>query len=303
MHTEKSGVLWAIGAYTIWGFLPIYWKSLGHVTSSEILVSRIIWAFVMTLLLVLLMKNGRYLIEDLKTLWSSKRDFWYLVSASFLVSGNWFLFIWAVNHDLLVQTSLGYYINPLVSVLLGVFFLKEKLSKAQQSAFLLAAVGVLVLTFSYGKFPWIAFVLAITFAVYGLLKKQIKLDALRGMTIETLFITPFALGFYIWLFWNKQSAFLHVDIKTDILLILTGIATALPLVMFAKGAQRIPLYMIGFLQYIAPTMMLFLGVIIYGETFGKIDFISFAFIWTALIVFTTSKVVEAIKAKKKVRLN
>ena len=298
MQNEKSGVLWAIGAYIIWGFLPIYWKSLEHVSSAEILVSRIAWAFIMTLVLVLLMKNGRHLKEDLITLWNSKRDFWLLFAASVLVSSNWFLYIWAVNHNYLVQTSLGYYINPLVSVLLGVFFLKEKLSRAQQVAFLLAATGVIILTVSYGKFPWMAFALAITFAVYGLIKKQIQLDALRGMTIETLFITPIALGYYIWLFMNKSAVFLHVDLKTDILLIMTGAATALPLVMFAKGAQRMPLYMVGFLQYIAPTMMLFLGVIIYGETFGKIDLVSFAFIWSALILFTVSKVMEAIRKTK-----
>lgn len=292
MQTEKSGILWAVGSYLIWGILPIYWKSLEHVLSAEILVSRIIWAFFITLLVVLLMKNGRFLFEDMKTLWKSKWNFWLLFIASVLVSSNWFLYIWAVNHNHIVQTSLGYYINPLVSVLLGVFFLREKLSRSQQVAFLLATIGVLILTVSYGEFPWTAFALAFTFAVYGLIKKQIPLDALRGMTIETLFITPMAIGYYIWLYINNNAVFLHVDVKTDILLVMTGVATALPLVMFAKGAQRMPLYMIGFLQYIAPTMMLFLGVIIYGETFGKIDLISFAFIWSALIVFTVSKVVE-----------
>ena len=298
MSTEKSGVLWAIGSYLIWGIMPVYWKSLEHVASAEILTSRIVWAFILTLAVVLLMKNGQHLKEDIKTLWGSQKDFWALFAASALVSTNWFVYIWAVNHNYIVQTSLGYYINPLISVLLGIFFLKEKLSRAQQLAFLLAATGVIILTVSYGKFPWLAFTLAVTFAVYGLIKKQIKLDALRGLTIETLFIAPFAVIYYIWLFTKGNAVFLSSDIKTDILLILTGAATALPLIMYAKGVQRIPLYMAGFLQYIAPTMMLFLGVIIYKETFGKIDLLSFAFIWSALLLFTVSKLIEVMKMKK-----
>lgn len=298
MGTEKSGVLLAIGAYIVWGFMPVYWKSLEHIASIEILLGRIVWAFVLTLLLVLLMKNGRYLKEDIKILWKSQRDFWFLFAASMIISANWFIYIWAVNHNFVVQTSLGYYINPLISVVLGIFFLKEKLSRAQQFAFLLATIGVTILTISYGEFPWLAFSLAITFAVYGLIKKRIRLDALRGLTIETFFVVPFALGYYIWLFMNKQVAFLHVDLKTDILLILTGVATALPLVLYAKAVQRIPLYMAGFLQYIAPTIMLFLGVIIYKESFGKVDLVSFTFIWSALIVFTVSKVIEGIKQKR-----
>lgn len=301
MEKEKSGVLLVVPAYIIWGVLPVYWKSIGNVPSAEILVSRIVWAFILTLLLVMLMKNGRHLKQDLKTLWQSQRSFWSLFVASILISGNWYLYIWAVNHDHLVQTSLGYYINPLVSVLLGIFFLKEKLSGAQKTAFLLATIGVAILTISYGQFPWLAFVLAISFAVYGLAKKQIKLDALRGLTIETFFIMPIALGYYVWLFMSDRAVFLHSDLKTDVLLIFTGAATALPLVLFAKGAQRIPLYMVGILQYIAPTMMLFLGVIIYEETFGKIDLLSFIFIWSALILFAVSKIVEIARTKKAVK--
>ena len=302
MKKEKNGVLLAVLAYIIWGILPVYWKKLDNVPSAEILVSRIVWAFISTLLLVLLMKNGRYLKQDLKMLWRSQRSFWSLFGASVLISGNWFLYIWAVNHGYLVQTSLGYYINPLVSVLLGIFFLKEKLSGAQKMAFLLATFGVIILTLSYGKFPWLSFALAISFAVYGLLKKQIKLDALRGLTIETFFITPIALGYYVWLFVGDRAFFLQADFKTDVLLIFTGAATALPLVLFAKAAQRMPLYMVGFLQYIAPTMMLFLGVVIYGEKFAKIDFLSFAFIWAALILFAGSKLLEVGRMKKTVKL-
>lgn len=298
MEKERSGVLWAISAYLVWGILPVYWKTLDNVPSAEILISRVVWAFVFTLLLILILRNGRHLKADIKMLWQSQRSFWLLFFASVLISANWFIYIWAVNHGYLVQTSLGYYMNPLISVLLGIFFLKEKLSTAQKIAFLLAVIGVATLTVSYGKFPWLSFALAVSFAVYGLVKKTIQLDALRGLAIETFFITPLAIGYYIWLFVNERAVFLHSDVKTDILLIFTGVATALPLVLFAKGVQRLPLYMAGFLQYIAPTMMLFLGVIIYGETFGKIDLLSFMFIWMALILFTVSKIIETVKMKK-----
>lgn len=298
MEREKGGVLWAVSAYLIWGVLPVYWKSLAHVSSGEILMGRIVWAFILTLLLILLLKGGKDLWVDIKKLWHTQKSFWSLFGASLLISGNWFIYIWAVNEGFLVQTSLGYYMNPLVSVLLGIFFLKEKLSRSQKVAFLLAMIGVLILTVSYGKFPWIAFLLAVSFAVYGLVKKQVQLDALRGLTIETLFITPLALVFYMFLFVKGEAAFLHMNFKTDILLILTGAVTAIPLVLFAKGAQRMPLYMVGFLQYIAPTIMLFLGVVVYGETFGKVELSAFSFIWFALILFTVSKVMEVFKVKR-----
>ncbi|MFS0689134.1 EamA family transporter RarD [Sporosarcina sp. 179-K 8C2 HS] len=298
MQSEKSGILWVVGAFLIWGFMPIYWKHLEHVQSDEILTGRIMWAFVSTVLVVLLMKNGRQLIYDIRELWKSQSQFWSLFVATVLITANWFTYIWAVNHNYIVQTSLGYYINPLVSVLLGIFFLKEKLSSSQKIAFLLAFTGVIILTVSYGRFPWIALSLAITFAVYGFIKKNIKLDALRGLAIETLFITPFAVGYYTYLFMKGQAVFLHGDTKTDILLIFTGIATALPLVMYSKGVRMIPLYVAGFIQYIAPTMMLFLGVVVYKESFGGIEMLSFSLIWAALILFTVSKVYESVLTKR-----
>lgn len=298
MQTEKSGVLWVVGSFIIWGFMPIYWKHLEHVQSQEILTGRIMWSFVFTVLAVLIVKNGKQLIVDIKELWTKKVQFWSLFLASFLITSNWFIYIWAVNHDFIVQTSLGYYMNPLVSVLLGVFFLKEKLSSAQKVAFLLAVIGVVILAVSYAEIPWIAFSLAITFALYGFIKKNIQLDSLRGLAIETSFVMPFAVGFYIFLFAKEQAAFLHSDIKTDILLIFTGIATALPLVMYSKGVQRIPLYVSGFIQYIAPTMMLFIGVVVYKEKFGNIEILSFSIIWAALILFTVSKVYESLMIKK-----
>lgn len=242
------------------------------------------------------------LLSDLKDLWKSKKTFFTLMIASYLITLNWFLYIFAVTNDRIVETSLGYYINPLVSMLLGVIFLKEKLSPAIKFAFILAATGVTILAVSYGTLPWLAFGMAFSFAFYGLIKKTIKLNALRGLALETLFVMPVAVAYYIYLFANGDAHFLHTGVSTDILLIISGAATALPLFLFATGAPLIPLYMVGFLQYIAPTLMLILGVLVYGEEFNRINLISFSFVWVALAIFTTSKVMEA-RTVRRSRLN
>lgn len=182
---EKQGIVFVVLAYVLWGFMPIYWKLLEHVSSDEILSGRVIWSFIFTLMLVMVGRNFKQLKIDLKDLWANQKSFWGLFVASYLVTGNWFTYIYAVNAGFIVQTSLGYYINPLLSILLGIIFLKERLSRAQQFSVLLAAIGVIILTVSYGEVPWIAFTLAITFALYGLIKKSIKIDPLRGLTIET----------------------------------------------------------------------------------------------------------------------
>ncbi|MDF2067888.1 EamA family transporter RarD [Bacillus sp. Cr_A10] len=294
-NEEKQGIVIVAVAYIFWGFMPIYWKLLLDVSSDEILASRVIWSFIFTFLVVILMKNFRVLISDLKELWKNKKAFWSLVLASYLVTGNWFTYIFAVNAGYIVQTSLGYYINPLISVLLGIIFLKEKLSRAQQLSVLIAAAGVAILTVSYGEIPWIAFILALTFAFYGLIKKSLTIDPLRGLTLETLFVLPVALIYFGYLLITDKAVFFHSSTPTMILLAFTGVATAVPLVLFAKGTKTMPLYMSGFLQYIAPTLMLVIGVFIYDETFSKIEFISFSFIWLALILFTASKIVEVRK--------
>lgn len=294
---EKQGIIIVAIAYMLWGFMPIYWKFLSDVSSDEILASRIIWSFLFTLLLVTISKNLKTLLDDLKELWSNKKAFWSLVLASYLVTGNWFTFIFAVNGGYIVQTSLGYYINPLISVLLGIIFLKERLSKAQQLSVVIAAIGVIILAVSYGEIPWISFILAITFAFYGLIKKSLTIDPLRGMTIETLFVLPVALLYFAYLLKKDQAVFFESSISMMILIALTGVATAVPLVLFAKGTKTMPLYMSGFIQYIAPTLMLIIGVFIYKEQFSQIEFLSFSFIWVALILFTASKIMEVRKKK------
>lgn len=294
---EKQGIIFVVLAYVFWGFMPIYWKLLEHVSSDEILSGRVIWSFVFTLMLVIVGRNLNQLRLDLKDLWANQKSFWGLFLASYLISGNWFTYIYAVNAGYIVQTSLGYYINPLLSILLGIVFLKERLSRAQQFSVLLAAVGVIILTVSYGGIPWIAFTLAITFALYGLIKKSIKIDALRGLTIETFFVLPVALVYFIYLVVSDKAVFFNTDVPTAVLLIFTGVATAVPLILFAKGTKTMPLYMSGFFQYIAPTLMLLVGVFLYDEAFSKIEFLSFSCIWLALILFTVSKIMQVRKVQ------
>ncbi len=303
MVESKKGILVIILTYTLWGFMPIFWKQLSHVPADEVLAARIIWSFLLTLGFILLVNGGRQLWLDLKDLWATKKTFFLLMLASFLISINWFLYVYAVSHDRIVETSLGYYINPLISMLLGAIFLKEKLSPAIKIAFLLAATGVLISTISFGSLPLLALGMAFSFAFYGLIKKTIRLDALRGLAIETLFVFPIAVAYYFYLLSIGRVSFLEVGLSTDVLLIASGLVTAFPLLLFAIGAPLIPMYMIGFLQYIAPSLMLLIGVFIYGEAFTAVDILSFSLIWSALILFTSSKFLEARgirKANKKI---
>lgn len=299
MSNEKKGVWAAFLAYAIWGAFPLYWKLLEHVPSMEILLGRVIWSFVFTVLVVIIVGMRKDLIADLKYLWTHQKSFWQLACASFVISMNWYLYIWAVTHEHLIETSLGYYINPLLSVIFGVVFFKESLSRAQWVATAIAFIAVIILTVNYGTVPWVAILIALSFAIYGVLKKKITLDATRGLAIETLFILPFALGYYVYLFTTSQASFLHVNIQTDVLMVVSGIVTAVPLILFAKGAQNIPLYLLGFIQYVAPTIVLILGVVLYKEPFSPVELLAFSIIWIALLLFSGSKILEIRKAHHK----
>ncbi|MFY0742952.1 EamA family transporter RarD [Solibacillus silvestris] len=295
MSEQKKGVFLAIGAYLMWGIIPLYWKQLQHVGSVEILVGRVIWSFVFTVLFVLLIRQYKQMIVDIKMLWKNKKQFILLFVASVFVSLNWGIFIWAVNNGHLLQTSLGYYINPLISVLFGMIFFKEKISRATAVAVTIAAIGVGYQAVLGGTIPWVSLALALTFAFYGVIKKQIPLDATRGLAIETLFVLPIAVSIYIYLMNTSEIAFMHVDWKTNLLLMGGGIVTALPLVLFAKSAQKIPLYLMGFIQFLAPTISLMLGIFLYKEPFTLTEFITFLCIWLAVFIFSASKVLEARK--------
>lgn len=285
----KQGVLYAGLSYLIWGILPVYWKLLEHVNAEDILANRIFWSFVFMMVVLFFSKKIGDLFLVLKGFKQNRKEMYALIIASLLISTNWFIYIWAVNHHHMIEASLGYYINPLVSVLLGVIFLKEKLSPAQYVSFIIAGIGVLILGISYGKFPWISIVLAFSFGVYGLAKKMIKVDSAVGLTLETMVVTPFALAYMVFLFFNGEHALFAGSVTANLLLVGAGAATALPLLYFAKGAQKIPLSMLGLLQYIAPTITLLLGVLVYGEQFTKHHLQAFIFIWSALTIYTISR--------------
>lgn len=288
-NENQMGIFYAAFSYLIWGILPIYWKLLQNVSSDEILANRIVWSFVFMIMLLLISRKWREFAQTLRGFKTNKKQLFALLIASLLISGNWFLYIWAVNSNHLIEASLGYYINPLVSVLLGMIVFREKLSLAQYYSFALAIIGVLIMTVSYGKFPWVAFLLAFSFGVYGLMKKLVKVDSTIGLTLETLVVTPIAFAYMIFLASKGTQAFLSLSIGTDLLLIGSGAATALPLLFFAKGAQKIPMATLGFLQFIAPTLTLILGVFLYHEHFSNIHLLSFLFIWTAITLYSISK--------------
>ena len=262
------GIIYTMGAYILWGILPIYWKLIDEVPALEILAHRVIWSFIFVLIIVVILK--RKILKNFFQVQMSQKKTWIgLFLASLFISINWFTYIYAVNTNHIVEASLGYYINPLIAVLLGVFVLREKVNKMQAISFILAGIGVLYMTISVGKIPWISLILASSFGFYGLSKKLIKVDSILGLLLETFFILPFALLFLAYLGVNNQQSFSTGSLTNDLFLIGSGIATAIPLLWFGIGAQKIPLYLVGFLQYISPTISLILGVVMYGEILYK----------------------------------
>jgi len=282
----SSGLASAIGCYVLWGFLPIYWKLIDHVPALEILAHRIVWCFLF--LLVLLAATGRLgpARREAAAIAADRKKIAGVLAATVLISINWLVYIWAVNDSRIVETSLGYYINPLVSVLLGVVVLKERLTLPQSAAVALAALGVLNQAVHVGGLPWVSLSLAVTFGLYGLCKKMLNIGAITGLTIETLLLTPASLGYVAWLQATGAGALAGGQIATDLLLLGTGVVTAVPMLLFANAANRIPLSVLGFIQYLSPTLALFVGVFVYHEPFSLTQFVSFAFIWAALAVFS-----------------
>ncbi|MEG2811903.1 MAG: EamA family transporter RarD [Clostridium sp.] len=283
--TNKMGIIYAALSYLLWGILPLYWKAIDNVPPFEILAHRIFWAFIFVGILIICGKHIKELIEVIKI----KRNLIVISLSGAMVTINWGLYIWSVNSGHMVEASLGYYINPLVVVFFGVVFLKEKLSIGQISALILASCGVLFLTFQYGKFPWISVSLAVTFALYGLLKKLTNAGAIVSLFIETAMVTPLALTYIIFVQASGKGALGNISVFQTMLVVGAGIATAAPLMLFGLGAKRIPLSTLGFIQYISPTMSLFLGVFVFGEEFTRAHLISFGFIWLSLVVYTLSE--------------
>jgi chloramphenicol-sensitive protein RarD len=282
-----SGAIFGASSFLIWGISPLYWKALTAVPALEIIAHRVVWSFLILVPLVLFRNRWNDFLSAL-TNWRSMA---ILTVTSLFVSCNWLIYIWAINNGFLLQASLGYYINPLVNVLLGTLFLRERLRPYQIIAVLLAGVGVLYLTIVYGQFPWIACVLAFTFGLYGLVRKVIAVGSLVGLTIETLLLTAPALGYLIYLGKNDSAAFFDGSLQMDLLLVGTSVVTALPLLLFAMSARRVKLATLGFLQYIAPTCMLGMAVFIFLEPFRTEQLISFALIWAALAIYSADSVV------------
>jgi chloramphenicol-sensitive protein RarD len=277
-----AGALFAFTAFLIWGLSPVYWKALQGVGAFEIILHRILWSFVFLMPIVV---AGRQWTAFKKAIKSPKM-LSILLTTSILVGGNWLIYIWAVNNGRVLQASLGYYINPLVNVVLGMIFLRERLRRAQTVAVVLAALGVLNLTFRTDGFPWVSLALAFSFGIYGLVRKLTAVGALVGLTVETLLLMVPA---GIWVFHLHQidaGAFLHAGTQTDLMLVGTGILTATPLLFFNLGAKRITLATLGFIQYTAPTGMLLLGITLFGEPFTRVQAVTFGLIWTGLAVYS-----------------
>lgn len=280
----NQGIVYALACYVAWGLFPVFWKAITGVPAVNVLAHRIVWSFLFLLIWVFFTNRQTFISYVKQT-----RLLLRLGLAGFVISANWGIYIYAVASNHIVEAGLGYYINPLVNVFFGYIFLKERLATMQKIAVVLALIGVVYFTISYGKFPWISLILATTFGLYGLLKKKANLESMPALTVETMMVFPFALAF---LFYTAESnvatPFFPSSVITSLLLILSGLITAIPLFWFGKSAQVIPLSTMGFIQYLSPTLQLLLGIFVYGETFGREYLICFAFVWTGLIFYTIS---------------
>ncbi|UCF34944.1 MAG: EamA family transporter RarD [Phycisphaerales bacterium] len=285
-RAAKSGVAYGVAAYLWWGLAPIYFKAVKSVPAWEVLAHRIIWSAVLLAFLVIVWRRVPIALEAIR----SAKTCRVLVATALLVSCNWLIFIWSVAHGYVLQASLGYFINPLVSVVLGLVFLRERLRPWQWASVILAGLSVAYMTLQSDAFPWAAFGMALTFAFYGLLRKTAPVNALIGLTIETVMLLPVALGFLVYLMITGSAVFAARSLWMDGLLALAGVITATPLLWFTESARRLKLSTVGFLQYIAPTGHFLLAVFAYGETFERTQLITFSCIWTALIIFTVDAV-------------
>lgn len=280
--STRRGVYFGLSAYLIWGSFPVFFKSLEAASPLEIVCHRIVWSVVFLLILV----TTRHQLGQVITAINNRQNVLTLCGSTLLIATNWLVFIYAVQHDEVLQSSLGYFITPLISVLLGYVFLRERLNRWQQFSTLLALLGVLNLTLHQGQFPWISLVLATSFGLYGLLRKIARVEAMVGLTVETLLLGPLAFGYLVYLSLQQEGAFLTGSLRLDMLLPLSGLVTAIPLLLFVAAARRLQLATIGFLQYITPSLHFILAVWIYSEPFTKGHLVSFIFIWAGLGIYS-----------------
>jgi chloramphenicol-sensitive protein RarD len=278
----NTGMLYALTAYMVWGLFPIYFKSLHAIAPLEILLHRMVWALGFLLIVLAIRRQWAWLSTVLR----QPKVLAGFTASALLLSTNWFVYIWAVNHDRVVDASLGYFMTPLVNVLLGFLVLGERLRRLQWAAVTIAAIGVAWLTWANGHLPWISLTLGITFGTYGLLRKTATLGALEGLSLETLLLFPLAALALTAMTWNGNSSFIQAPLTSQWLLVAAGPITAIPLLLFAAGARRIPLATLGLLQYITPTIQLLIGIWLYHEPFGGARLLGFATIWMALGLYT-----------------
>ncbi|CAI1137012.1 EamA family transporter RarD [Serratia marcescens] len=289
----RQGIFFALAAYFMWGIAPAYFKLIQQVSADEILTHRIIWSFFFMLALITLGRSW----PKVRAACQNRKRLLLLAVTALLIGGNWLLFIWAVNNHHMLEASLGYFINPLVNVLLGMLFLGERFRRMQWVAVALAFTGVLVQLWQFGSLPIIGLGLAFSFAFYGLLRKKIAIDAQTGMLIETLWLLPVAAA-YLFLFADSPTSHLSANPwSLNLLLVAAGIVTTVPLLCFTAAATRLRLSTLGFFQYLGPTLMFLLAITFYGETVGQDKLVTFGFIWAALILFT----LDALYTQRKLR--
>ena len=289
----RSGILSAALAFLCWGLFPIYFHALGDVPPVQILAHRVLWSLAFLLLVLALRRQWKWL-----SLVRQPRIFWSFAASALLLSANWLVYIWAVKNGHVIEASLGYFINPLVNIMFGYLLLKERMRPAQWGAIAIAALGVGWLTWQSGSVPWIALVLAATFGAYGLLRKTAALGALEGLSFETMVLFPFAAAYVGWLSVTGDNAFVNAPLDTTrILLILAGPITAIPLLLFATGARKIPLSILGLLQYLSPTLQFLLGVWLFHEAFSSERLVGFLMIWAALALFAGEGLLRSRAAK------
>jgi len=279
---DSLGLGYALFAYSFWGLVPIFFKQLAFVNAPTIIAHRIIWS-VFFLALLLLYKNGWQIFRQFTVL---GKNLWWLALNSLLIAANWLIFVWAINQGRILETSLGYFITPLISILLGVLFLGERLRGFEKIALLLAAAGSGYLAVGLGYLPWVSLSLALLFGFYGLVKKRLNSGALHGLFLETGFLLLPALGFLLWYQGAETTGFFSRVIDQQLLLVSSGLATCVPLLAFAGAARRLPLSMIGFLQYLAPSLSLLVAVFVYDESFSKTHMIVFSLIWSGLAIYS-----------------
>ncbi len=281
---SRSGFLFALAAYLMWGFLPLYMKELAHVSPFEVIAHRVLWSLPIGLGVILWL--GR--TQDLRVALRTPRTLMMGAATAALISVNWGTYVWAIGAGHALEAALGYYINPLFSVLLGRIILKERLTWTQWAAIGLAAAAVVLLTVEAGRVPVVALGLTMTWGIYAYLKKSLPIGPNQGFTLEVMLLAPFAFGYLVWLHTQGQPHFAQGVTKDNLLLIGTGVITAVPLMIYANGAKRLRLSTIAMMQYISPTIIFVIAVFVFGEPFGTVRLIAFPMIWAALVIYTVS---------------